>query len=303
MENRKPYCGNLKLLLGFVLVSMVIGACKPNQPSAYQGGLYFAQGSYLMNLSLQDGSLSVVGHLGDTIIREITAFGDNHLLIAESASVNRRRVQRVSWFDLKTGESADLYAGTRARFLPAGNVVVYDDGSDMFAVPQIDGSANRKVFSHSKNQLSWMTVASGGVLLFESGNPSQAVIHSWNSLTNELRQLDALATVCRLQGSVWIESLERLACKERGGPMATATYILADVEGNVDGALDLPADSEYLALGYIENQDALILQETSSSMLGERDQHVIWIHDILTGANHRVPGGLNLGKFVVYADF
>lgn len=289
--------------MGILLCVLALSACETEQTNTYQGGLYFGQGSYLMRLSLQDGSLSVVGHLGDSIIREISAFGGNHLLIAESASVNQRRVRRISWFDLETGESADLYGGPRARYLPAGNVIVYDDGSDLFAVPQIDGSANRVIHSHSKNQLTSMTVASDRVLLFESGDSGQKVIHSWNSVTSELEQLHDLTAVCRLQGSVWIDSLERLACKERNGPLASAAYILADVAGNVDGALNLPTDEEYLALSYIESQDALILQETSSSILGERDQNVVWIHDILTGTNQRVPGSINLGGYVVYANF
>lgn len=293
----------LRLALAVVLICGFLVSCNQEPSSTYRGGLVFVQGSYLMRLSIGDGSLSVEGHLGDTVIREISAFGGNHLLIAETASVNRRRVQRVSWFDLNTGETADLYAGTRARYLPAGNVVVYDDGSDLFAVPQIDGSANQVIYSHSKNQLSWMTVASESVLLFESGEPGEKSVYAWNSISGDLDRLDALTQVCRLEGSVWIDSLERLACKTVNAPPASAPYILADLEGNSDGPLGLPPERSFLALSYIDGQDALVLQERAESMIGSRDQYLVWVQDILTGELHRVPGNINLGDSVVYADY
>ena len=303
MNKNRFWPGKPGPLFCAIIVMLSLAACNAEQDHPFYGGLYFSQGSYLMRLSLQDGSLSVEGHLGDSIIREISAFGGNHLLIAESASVNRRRVQRVSWIDLNTGESADLYAGTRARYLPAGNIIVYDDGSELFAVPQIDGSANRNIFSHAKNQLSSMTVVSDQVLLFESGDPGNRVIRSWNSLTNELKEHQELTALCRLQGSVWIDSLERLACKRRGGPIASAPYVLADLDGNTSGTLDLPEGTRFLALSYIAEQSALILQETVPSMIGARDQYVVWIQDVRTGERHRIPASINLGDFVVFADY
>lgn len=292
-----------KKLIFAMLMVLLLAGCEKEQTTQYQGGLFFGQGSYLMRLSLNDGSLSVVGHLGDTVIREISAFGEDHLLIAESASVNRRRVQRISWFDLDTGETADLYAGTRARYLPVGNMVVYDDGSDLFAVPQINGSANQVIFSHAKNQLRYMSTATDGVLLFESGEPGEAMIRSWNAVTGELRELDGLTQTCRLRGSVWIDSMQRLACKRRQGTWTGAGYVFADIGGNVDGEPDIPPERVFQALAFIESQDALVLLETSPGLLGSREQYIVWLYDILSGDMHRVPGNINLGDSIVYADF
>ena len=285
------------------LLALVLGACDTEQPTIYQGGLYFGQGAYLMRISLRDGSLSVEGHFGDTTIREISAFGSDHLLIAESASVNRRRVQRISWIDLKTGETADLYAGTLARYLPEANIVVYDDGSDLFAVPQVNGSANQVIFTHAQNQLTSMTEVSGSILLFEADVSGQSIIYSWNATSGELHPLDDLTAVCRLQGSAWMESVDRLVCKSRSDPLASAKYILSDLDGNVEGALDLPTDKQFLVLTFIESQDALVLQEVWQGMLGSRKQYAVWIYDILTGTSHRVTGNMNLGGSVVYAGF
>jgi hypothetical protein len=293
----------VKIRLTLIFLALILVSCDSGQPTVYQGGLYFGQGSYLMRLSLRDGSLSVEGHLGDTVIREISAFGTDRLLIAESASVNRRRVQRISWFDLRTGETADLYAGTRARFLQEANIVVYDDGSEIFAVPQIHGSPNQVIYTHAKNQLEWMTEAPVNMLLIEAEESGQSVIYSWDSASGELNQLDALTATCRLPGSVWIESVNRLACKSRNSPFANAGYLLTDIDGNVDGELDLPTDERFRALAFIESQDALVLQETFQGMLGSRDQYAVWIIDILSGESHRVPGNVKLGNSVVYAEY
>lgn len=288
----------LSLLFSFVLIS-----CDAGRSTLYQGGLYFAQGSYLMRLSLRDGSLSVEGHMGDTVLREISAYGEDHLLIAESASVNRRRVQRISWVDLDTGETADLYAGTRARFLPGGNVVAYDNGLELYAVPQINGSPNEVIFTHGQNQLTSMNIASDDTLLFEADDSDGSLIYSWNANSKDLTPLPGLTAVCRLQGSVWIDSVNRLACKSTVGLVAEAKYILSDLEGNVKGELELPTDGEFLALAYIESQDALVMQETVEAILGSKNQYVVWIVDILSGESHKVPGNINLGNSVVYAAY
>lgn len=284
------------------LIAVAIVACDARQPPEYRGALYFGQGSYLMRFSLRDGGLSVAGQLGDTTIREISALRADHLLIAESASLSRRRVSRISWINLKTGESADLYAGVLARYLADPGVLVYDDGSDLFAVPQQEDTPNEVIFSHPQNQLTRLLEASPGILLFEAGAADQPVIHSWNARTGQLRKLDALAGACRLQGAVWIDPLQRLACKRRAGPVAAAAYVLADLDGTVDGKLDLPADKQFLALAYIGDRHALVLQETRRSLLGTRDKHAVWMYDIRTGASHRLAGNVNLGNSVVYAE-
>lgn len=286
-----------------MLLAIALVACDDRQRSEYHGALYFGQGSYLMRLSLRDGSLSIAGHLGDTTIREISALGADHLLIAESASVNRRRVPRISWIDPNTGESADLYAGLLARYLADPGVIVYDDGSDLFAVPQQDDSANEIIFSHPQNQLTRLIEASPGILLFEAGDAHQPAIRFWNALTGQLRKLDALTAACRLEGAVWIDHLQRLACKRRAGPIAAADYVLSDLDGTVEGRLNLPAGKRFLALTYIGSQHALVLRETWRGLMGTRDKHAVWMYDVRTGASHRLAGNVNLGESVAYAEY
>jgi len=256
-----------------------------------------------MRFSLTDGSISIVGHLGDTRIRQVTALGNDYLLIAESASVNRGRVARISWMNPKTGETADLYAGARAQHLAEPGVVVYDDGDTLYAVPQRSDSDNQVIFSHPKNPLTGLLEASPGLLLIETADADGGVIHAWDAPSGSLRELPGLAASCSLLGAVWIAPLERLACMPRAGGPDHSEYVLADLEGNVDGRLRLPQGKEFLALSYIENQNALVLQEAWRSWLGARDKQAVWVHELDSGETHRVASNVNLGGSIVYATY
>lgn len=290
----------LPLLLPFCCL---LFACDASRGPVYQGGLYFGQGAYLMRFSLRDGSLSAEGHLGETTIREVSALGAGHLLIAESASVNGRSVPRISWFDLKTGESADLYQGVYAKYLPRSDVIVYDDGSRLYAVPQTEGSENEVVYAHAQNQLTRLVTAAPGILLFETREQGQPVVRSWNSVTEELERRDGLAASCRLQGAVWIGELQRLACKPRQDSLADARYLLSDLDGSLDGELPLPEDRRFLALTYIPSLHLLVLRETHSRLLGGAEKNAVWVHDLRSGESHRLADNVNLGQSVVYTAF
>jgi hypothetical protein len=293
----------MKSALITVLLAMALVSCDAPSTSEYQGAFLFGQGPYLMRYSLQDGSLSVAGHLGDTSIREIGPLGPDHLLITESASVNDRRVSRISWFELETGQSAALYSGGHALFLDEAAVIVYDDGSNLFAVPQMDGSANTVIFEHGKNQLKHLVRAAPGTVLFESGEVGQTVVRSWDSQAEQLKTLEGLTESCRLRGSVWIEPMQRLACKTRDGGWDEAPYVLASIDGTIDGTLNLPEDKQFLALNHIESLNALVLQGTWSGMLGAEENHGVWMYDLASGTSQRLPGNVKLGTSVFYTEF
>lgn len=285
------------------LLAAALAGCAPNEPSGYRGDLYFGQGSYLMRFSLHDGSLVVVDNLGDKTIRDISGLGPDKLLIAESASVNRRSVSRISWFDLETGESSALYSGVLARYLDQAGIIAYDDGSALHAVPQFGVGSYEIIFPHRSNQLTTLLVVSGDTLLFEVGDAGQEAIHAWNALTGERRLLGELSAACRLRGAVWIETLGQLACKERAPAWTDANYLLVDLDGVVGGKLDLPADRQFLALTYISGQQALILQETRRGLFGGQAKSAVWAHDVRTGKHTRLARNQNLGTSVVYTEF
>lgn len=293
----------MSLRLAICVLALALIGCDSGGQTGYPGGLYFAQGAYLMRYALQDGSISIEGHLGDTEIREVNGMGPDHLLITESASVNRRRVSRISWFDLRTGESADLYAGVRAIYLARPGIIVYDDGSDLYAVPQVEGSANQVVLSHPQARVTQLVATGESRMLFELAQESGFTVHSWDAETGDLQRLDDLAAACHLEGAVWIASRDRLLCKRRQEPVASATYVLAGFDGSVEAAPGLPEDRHYLALEYLAGRDAVVLQETWRGMVDSRDRHAIWIHELSTGDSLRLARDVNLGGSVVYGEY
>ncbi len=292
----------MKSVLVPLVLSLLLIGCEDRQTAPYQGGLYFAQGAYIMRFSLQDGSLSVTGHLGDTVVRDISPLGQE-LLIAESASVNRRRVPRISWFDPGTGETADLFAGVLARHLSGPGMVVYDDGSHLYAVPQQSERPNQTIFSHGPNQVTGLLAAGQNLLLFEAEEAGERLIRSWDARSGQQVKLEALSGACRLDGAVWIVQLERLLCKRRSGRSAEAVYVFADLDGVVHSELNLPSENEFRALTYIAGQEALVLQEIWQSMLDSRDKFGVWLYDVRTGESRRVAENVNLGDSVVFADY
>lgn len=277
-------------------------SCGSAERGKYHGSLFYGQGNYLMQLSLGDGSVVVVDNLGDRTIRSVNDLGGDKLLIAETAWIQSRSVPRISWFDLNTGQSSVLYSGVHAVYLAEAGVIAYDDGSNLYAVPQLGAGSDEIVFSHGRNEVSSLMAVSGHVMLFETVISNRPVIHSWSALTGELQQLEALSSACRLSGAVWIDSLQRLACKEGSGPSTEADYLLAGLDGTVSGRLQLPDGKRFMALAWLPGQDAVVLSERWQGIFGTGEKSAVWIYDVRQGTSHRLVRHLDLGSSVVYAD-
>ena len=294
------------LTILLVILAPLVVSCGPADESPYHGYLYFARGSYLMQFRLRDGSLAVVTNLGEGTIREISPMGDGKILVSELASISGQDVARISWLDLKTGQSDALYSGVQARYVAGAGVIVYDDGGTLYSVSLAgESGVDSIVLSHTRHHLSAMVEVSDSRVLFETLEEGQPLIHSYRAGTGELQTLDQLTRLCRLEGAVWIGELELLACRERDGAGGEArdSYVLADLDGNLRSRLSLPEERKFLALTFIGGQGALILKESLDSPFGGQENHAVWAHDIYSGENHRLPGTTNLGTSVVYTDY
>jgi hypothetical protein len=293
-------------MLLFLTLAPLLVACGPSDERAFHGYLYFIQGPYLMRFSLRDDSLSMVTHLGNRTVREISPFGEGRLLVSETASVNRRNVARISWLDLKTGQSESLYSGVRARFVDAAGAIVYDDGGKLYSVSLAgDSGIDPVVMSHARNRLSAMVRVGGGTLLFETLEDEKPVVYAYRADTGELAKLESFATSCRLDGAVWIDDLDRLACRERNGDDDEAGhgYVFADLDGRLTGRPSLPEGDRFLALTYIRDQGVIVFRESRESMLGGQREYALWAHDVHSGENHLLTESQNLGTSVVYTEY
>jgi hypothetical protein len=291
--------------LAFALLMPLLASCGPSDERAFKGYLYFVQSPYLMRFGLRDDSLVMVTHLGNRTIREISPFGEGRLLISETASVNRRNVARISWLDLKTGQSEALYSGVQARFVERAGAIVYDDGGKLYAVSLAgDAGLDTVVLSHRRNQLSGMVEVADGELLFETVEDDRPVVYAYRAATGELRTLEALAQACRLEGAVWIDDMERLACQERSsGGEADPAYVFADLDGTVTGRPALPGEGVLLALAYIREQGVIVFRESRPGVFGGQRAYGAWAHDVRTGENHLLSDTHNLGTSVVYTAY
>ncbi|MEE4218809.1 MAG: hypothetical protein V2I48_14430 [Xanthomonadales bacterium] len=257
-----------------------------------------------MRFSLRNFSLEAVTHLGNTKIREISAFGEDRLLFAETASISRKKVARISWFDLKTGRAQALYSGVQARYIARADTMVYDDGNRLYAITQANGTeTTSEVLSHKRHQLSAMLEVSNGRLLLEIVEDGQALIQSYHAEDDTLTRLDRLASVCRLKGAVWMEDLQQLACTERSGGNAKREdgYIFADLDGQTLSRPSLPPGEKLLALTYVRDQGLLILNQTGRNPIDGRERSAVWVHDVRSGENHEISDTLDLGSSVVYS--
>jgi hypothetical protein len=267
-----------------VLAALVLTACGSSDQHPYHGYLYFGKGPYLMQFGLRDGGLSVVSNLGNKTIRE--------------------QVARISWLDLKTGQSESLYAGYRARFLAGARVILYDDGEKLYSVYLAgDSEIDSVILTHKRNQLTAMVDIAGNSLLIEMQRDGRSVVQQYHPVTGELSLLDRLAERCRLKGAVWIGDLEQLACRERGVEGGETGYILADLEGNRGASLSLPDEGKFLALVYVENQGALIFRQSRPGSFGGQEKFAVWAHNVQSGENTRLSAVQNLGTSAVYTDY
>jgi len=291
------------LTLVFILLLPALVSCESRDQAGYHGYLYFAQSNYLMRYGLKDGSLSVVTNLGDKTIHDVSSFLENRLLIAESVSVNRKKARRISWVDVNTGQTAALYAGVLARYFESSGMVVYDDGDRLFSVALSGESDSQTIFTHKSHQVSTMMVVSQDTVLFETSEAGGRLIRSYNVITGTLQTLDGLSEICRLDQAVWINDLEKMACKERLDESKATRYVLTNLDGEVSGTLALPEGKRFDLLTYISGQSALVLRERWDSIFGGQEKSAIWVYNLKSTEIQRLAENQNLGSSVVYSKF
>ena len=234
-------------------------------------------------------------------IRDVDRFGDKRLFLTGTAAIGQKTVPRISWIDLETGEKVSQFSGILVRYMANANVVVYDDGIKLYAMPQgVEGGSDEVIDAHGLNRITTALEVSNDTLLFETGGPGQRVIRAWDAMTGNQAIMDGLTKACELVGAVWIESMQQLACRNRGSAARAIEYVLVDLQGNVQGSLQLPEGERFTALTYLSGQGGLVFKESRSSLIGGQEKSAVWIHDVKTGKNTRLSRHQDLGNSVVY---
>lgn len=281
---------------------LLLQSCEPKMRPEMHGQLYFASGNYIGEFDLAQGASTIAANRGAVTIRNVSAFTEGRLLLAETATVDNKEVPRISWVDTDTGQADLLYSGVIARYLPGPRVLVWDDGSRLHASSRTRNSShNAEIITHNLNQLTTILDVADDTVLFAAGGPAQSVIYSYNVITKELLRRAELSNTCQLSTAVWISNRDQLACLSREAAGIDTDYRLVDLKGNIRGRLDLPQGKQFLALAYLPDQHALIFTERWRGLLGGAERFAVWVYDMGTGQSHRLVRNQYLGASAVYS--
>ena len=110
-----------------VILCCVLSACSEPEQKDLHGFLYFASGNYVGRFDLHDGSSSIVANLGDVIINSIDSLDSDRLLLSMVSFTADREMPRISWLDIKTGRTMDLFGGTDASYLSGTNRILSEN--------------------------------------------------------------------------------------------------------------------------------------------------------------------------------
>lgn len=285
----------------FRLMSLVFGlllfsGCEPDETREYWGNLYFAAGSYLGQLDLRDGSVSVLANVGDAYIREIDAFGEDQLLLTVFGPVNRKDTFRLMQFKLDTYGLVTLLNGRHGRYLPVPEALIFDDGAHLRVRVYGDGPMEELTITRHRfgSRVHVMQISETKFLY--SVDPDSA-IHSFDVDTRELRALPGLSQECQLDGALWIDVRDALLCKRED---ESPSYSLVGLDGSARGSLVIPDAGPFRAMAYLADQDALVLTEAWNTVVSDSVRYAIWIYDLASDRMMRLVEDQYLGPSVVY---
>ena len=102
--------------MSLLVAVLLLQGCESDEQPEYRGSLYFGTGAYLGRLDLRNGNVALLANLGDTVIREVAAFGDDQLLLSVFGPVNHKDTFRLMQYELAGGGLATLFNGRHGRY-------------------------------------------------------------------------------------------------------------------------------------------------------------------------------------------
>ena len=276
-----------------IALAALAAGCAEDRPEV-SGGLYFAAGNYLAELDLRNGDTRVVASIGDDTIVELAPHGDERLLLTVFGEINRRDVHSLVLFDLDNKQQLRFFAGSKGRYLPGTDVLVYDEGRRIL-VKRRQGEAWETIEVASRDYrvpVEIIPVSSTAFLYAIGDEPPQLF-----DIVDGTSVAPGIAERCTLDGAVWVAALGGLLCR---GEDESTGYALVTLDGEVTESLVLPEGRRLTAIAYAADQDVVILTERWHSFVSERPQHAIWIHHRKTGDTYRLVENQHLGDTVVY---
>ena len=272
---------------------MLLAGCAEDRPEL-SGGLYFAAGNYLAELDLRNGGTRVVTAIGDDTLVELAPQGSERLLLTVYGKVNRQHAHSLVLYDLASKQQLRFFAGSKGRYLPGTDVLVYDEGRQIL-VKRRQGETweTIEVTSHDYRAHVQIIPVSATTFLYSIGDEAPQLF----DIVDGRSSTPGLAEHCTLDAAVWAADLDALLCR---GQDTRSAYAFVKLDGTAGAPLLLPEGRRLDAVAYAADQDVAIFTERWQSMVSERPQHAIWIHHRDTGETWRLVENQHLGETVVY---
>lgn len=274
---------------------LLLQSCGSGEQREYWGSLYFGTGAYLGRLDLRNGNVALLANLGDTVIREVAAFGEEQLLLSVFGPVNHKETFRLMQYEVAGGGLATLLNGRHGRYLPGPEALIFDDGSHL-QMRLYGGRAMEQsvVTRHRVGARVHMLQVSGTEFVYSID--TETTIHGVDVETRESRPLHQLSKQCAIDGALWIAASNALLCK-RG---SAGDYAFVSLSGEVLGSLDIPDVGPFRAVAHLHDQNAVVLTEAWKTFVGGNTRYAVWIYDLSTEQMVRLVKDQVLGSHVVY---
>ncbi len=295
------FCRRLAKGCGVLLSSLFLLSCDSSQHAELNGYLYFGAGAYLGVINLQTGDATPVASVGDLEIEHLSTFDNNELLISVSSSESMRSGRRILRYDPALNYATEFMLGTGARYLPGSNLIIYDNGNQLLAVPRDEvAGVPTVIHSHDRRASIAVVIVSDVQVLVGFKNEREPVVLRIDATTGISETLDDLARECDLDDAQWMADEAQLLCKKPGAVDDELLYQFVDMQGRVHGALNLPQNKRFRAVAYLAEQRAVVLTETWHGWFDKKVKGAIWIHDLRSGETWRLADNQHLGSSVVY---
>jgi len=285
------------LLLSLIILS---GCNGTNQPGL-KGILYYgSQG--IDAIDLATNRVSEVYAAPGFSINKVENMGDKHLLISMYGLNPSADREKIGIIDGRKLTLDVLRPGSGAIYMASHNKIVYYNNQSRLSVfdPVKINQAEIIIDSDPPDAPGTVIQVSDDVVLFESMRNSASYIWTYNILTGTYLNLAGLKN-CSLNHSFWRARSEQLFCNQKtNNNEITGKFYLVSLDGSHRKNISL-GEGEFWPVTYIQELDAMVLQERSFVASKHVERHPVWLYSFDTESRQRIAEDVLLGTGATYS--
>ncbi|MCP3852906.1 MAG: hypothetical protein GY694_22160 [Gammaproteobacteria bacterium] len=138
--------------------------------------------------------------------------------------------------------------------------------------------------------------------LYASRRSGRHGVWRYNVVTSKSDHLPELRN-CALWHAFWKQPTQQLLCAEiKDDGNSTRRFYMSGIDGKNKEYIDFGKGS-FRPVLYIEEYDAIILQQRTSTLIPIKEIHPVWIYDMKTGNKTKIADNMPIGDAVWYSEF